>query len=53
VKAATLQLKVLAHCTGCGETMTVSPRLVGALCGKGRVRLATAGEALAYSKGAQ
>jgi len=37
-------MKVMVHCTGCGETWESHPKLVGALCGKGRVRLATEDE---------
>lgn len=39
---------VLVYCDGCGEVWEAAPGMVGALCGKGQVRVATASEAESY-----
>lgn len=41
-------MKLIVHCTGCGETFEAHPYLVGALCGAGQVREATDVEAAKY-----
>jgi hypothetical protein len=40
--------KIIVTCTGCRETWETRPDVLGAACGSGYVRPATAGEAQRY-----